>query len=40
MSIENKLKLWDRLCEEFAHLDDDNYRARLLYDYIIKLTKN
>ncbi len=37
MSIENQNKLWDRLCKDFAHLDDNNYKARLLFNYIIKL---
>jgi hypothetical protein len=31
MKIENQNKLWDRLCEEFAHLDDDNRKARELF---------
>jgi hypothetical protein len=35
--IENQNKLWDRLCEEFAHLDDDNRKARELFDFIIRL---
>lgn len=37
MKIENQNKLWDRLCEEFAHLDDDNRKARELFDFIIRL---
>ena len=39
MKEENKEKLWDRLCKDFAHLDDNNYKARKLYDYIMKLMK-
>lgn len=37
MKIENQNKLWDRLCKEFAHLNDDNRKARELFDFIIRL---
>ena len=37
MSIESQSKLWDRLCKDFAHLNDNNYKAKLLFNYIIKL---
>lgn len=29
-------KLWERIVKDFAHLDDNNYAARKLYDYITK----
>ena len=33
-------KLWNYLRTKLASLNDDNYLARLIYDYVINIIKN
>lgn len=34
--MKKNLKLWNKLVKELEHLNDDNYTARRLYNYITK----
>lgn len=34
--IEKELKLWDKLTRELKSLSDNNYKARIIFDYITK----
>ena len=34
--IEKKLKLWNKLTRELKSLGDNNYKARIIFDYITK----
>lgn len=36
IGISKKAKLWDKLTKELSHLNDNNYSARAIYNYITK----
>lgn len=31
-----KLNLWRKITKELAFLNDNNYKARIIYDYVVK----
>ena len=33
---KKKLNLWRKITKELALLDDNNYKARIIYDYVVK----
>lgn len=35
-TTKKKFNLWRKITKELALLDDNNYKARIIYDYVVK----